>query len=95
MARICIPPKDCAVLVRQTGLEMITIAAITAVLALLAGRFIDRRGLIVASILVLAVTAFLLAGKHDGLTYVLLVILNVAIFQIIAVCMMMFWPRAR
>ena len=72
---------------------MITIATITAILALLAGRFIGRRGLIVASILVLAATAFLLAGRHDAPTYVLLVILNVAIFQIIAVCMMLFWPR--
>jgi hypothetical protein len=73
---------------------MITIAAVTAVLALIAGRYIGRGGLIVGSVLVLAATAFLLWGQHDGLSYVLLVILNVAIFQILAVCMMLFWPSS-
>jgi hypothetical protein len=77
------------------GQEMITIAAVTAVLALLVGRFIGRVGLVIASIVVLAASAALLWEQYDGLSYVLLVILNVAIFQILAVCMMLFWPSGK
>jgi uncharacterized membrane protein len=68
------------------------VAAVTAVLGLAVGRYAGRRGLFVASIAVLAGTAYALAGHFGGTAYVLLVILNLAIFEVIAVSMMLFRP---
>jgi len=74
---------------------MIVIIAVTAVLALAVGRYVGRRGLIFCSIIVFAVTALLLMSRYDGLTYVFFLALNVAIFEVLAVTMMLFLPAAK
>lgn len=76
-------------------MDVITIAAVTAALALAVGRYVDRRGLIIASLAVFAGSAIVLAGSYDGMTYVLFLGLNVAIFEVLAVGMMLFLPKAR
>lgn len=74
------------------GRVMIVIATVTALFALVVGRYAGRRGLIVASLLVCAVSAIVLAGQYDGLAYALFLVLNVAIFEIVAVSVMLFFP---
>lgn len=74
---------------------MIIIATVTALLALVVGRYAGRRGLIAASIAVFVGSAIILAGQYEGVTYVLLLVLNVAIFEILAVSMMLFFPAER
>jgi hypothetical protein len=74
---------------------MILIATVTALLALFVGRYAGRRGLIAASIVVFLGSAVILAGQYEGLTYVLFLVLNVAIFEILAVSMMLFFPSER
>lgn len=77
------------------GEDMIVIAAVTAVLALAVGRYLGRRGLILASLLVFIGTCAVLYGRYDGVAYVFNVILNVAIFEVLAVAMMLFRPAMR
>jgi hypothetical protein len=74
---------------------MIVIAAVTAVLALAVGRYLGRRGLILASLLVFMGTCVILFGRYEGGAYVFNVILNVAIFEILAVAMMLFRPAVK
>ena len=68
------------------------IAIVTALLALVVGRYAGRRGLIVASLLVCVGSAIILAGRYEGLAYALFLVLNVAIFEIVAVSVMLFFP---
>jgi hypothetical protein len=74
---------------------MLILATVTALLALVVGRYAGRRGLIVASIAVFAGSAVILASQYEGLTYVLFLVLNVAIFEILAVSTMLFFPSER
>lgn len=73
---------------------MLLVAAITAIIAVAVGRYVDRRGLIIATLVVLAGTAIVLAGRYGIVAYVLFIALNVAIFEVIAVAMMLFLPAA-
>lgn len=77
------------------GEDMIVIAAATAVLALAVGRYLGRRGLILASLLVFVGTCAVLYGRYEGAAYVFYVILNLAIFEVLAVAMMLFRPAVR
>jgi len=74
---------------------MLILATITAALGIIVGRYADRRGLIAASIAVCVGTAVFLAGRQEGLSYLLYLVLNVTLFQVLAVSMMLFWPAAR
>ena len=75
--------------------ELVLIAAVTAVLGIAVGRYGGRRALIVTSLVVLGATAFFLYGSHDGMSYLLLVVLNVSLFEIVAVSAMLFFPASR
>jgi hypothetical protein len=77
---------------RLQEVNMIVIAAVTAAIAFVVGRYAGRRGLIIASLVVLAGSAIVLASRYDGFSYVIFVILNVAIFEIVAVFTMLVLP---
>jgi len=73
-------------------MSAILIFAVTAILALVVGRYADRRGLVIASLVVLVGSAIVLADFYDGMSFVLFLVLNVALFEIVVVCMMLFAP---
>ncbi len=77
------------------GRVMLLIVTITAIIAVVIGRYAGRRGLIGASLAVCAGSAIILAGQYEGMTYLLLLVLNVALFQILAVSMMLFFPAGK
>jgi hypothetical protein len=71
---------------------MILLVVCTFILAVLVGRHTNARGLIVASTAVLLGSVVVLAPQNDGFALWLLTVLNVAVFEIIAVTLMLLLP---
>lgn len=71
---------------------MVVVLICTFVLAFLVGRHTNARGLVVASAAVLFASTAVLAQMYSGVALWLLIALNVAAFEIVAVALMLLLP---
>lgn len=74
---------------------MVLTASLTAALGLLAGRYINLLGLILTSLAVLAASAAVLFNAYTGVWLWVLVGLNVAVFEVTAICSMVYTAPPR
>jgi hypothetical protein len=64
--------------------------AVTTILGIAIGRYINVLGLVLTTIVALILTAIVLFHSYEGMTYWILLAANVAVYEVAAVCAMVF-----